>query len=130
MDTDAGRIWKAEGQSGSPNANSNLLTAYALLVMDGIIAAGPQLTPLSYEYGILNTPGYDQWDKWHNPQLEYIKFGRGDYTAISDIREVYWSNTTTSVTNGRPGAYIPLNGGQRYQVNDIPYGEPALPSSV
>jgi hypothetical protein len=62
--------------------------------------------------------------------LTYIKYGRGDYTGISDIREVYYNSGKTSPTNGRPGAYIPLNGGRRYQINDIPSGEPNLPSSV
>ena len=128
--TDAGRIWRAEGQSGSPNANSNLMTAYETSIAGGIMAAGPKLTPLTFEYGMLTTPGYDQWEKWHNPQLVYVKYGRGDYTGISDIREVYWSNSKTSPNNGQPGSYVAVNGGRRYQLNQLPAGEPKLPSSV
>ena len=127
---DAGKIWRAEGKSGSPNANANLLTTYFLSLASGFMAAGPKLTPLTYEYGLLTMPGYDQWSKWHNPMLTYIDYGRGDYTGISDIREVYYNPNKTSSTNHRPGAYVPLNGGQRYQINDIPSGEPNLPSSV
>lgn len=127
---DAGKIWRAEGKSGSPNANSNLLTSYFLTLAGGIMGAGPKLTPLTYEYAVLTAPGYDAWSSWHNPMLTYVKFGKGDYTAISDVREVYYSSSKTSPTNGRAGAYIPLNGGRRYQINDIPSGEPDLPSSV
>jgi hypothetical protein len=128
--SDAGRIWRAEGRSGSPNANANLLTTYFLSVCQGIMAAGPKLTPLTYEYGMLTAPGYNQWSKWHDPTLTYIKYGRGDYTGISDIREVWYNPSKTSDTNGRPGAYVPLNGGRRYQLNDIPSGEPTKPSGA
>ena len=128
--TDAGRIWKAQGKSGNPNPNSNLLTTYFLTLSGGIMAAGPKLTPLTYEYGMLTTPGYDEWAKWHDPSLSYVKFGKNDYTGISDIREVYYDPNKKSPTNGRNGGYVPLNGGRRYQVNQIPKGEPNMPSSV
>jgi hypothetical protein len=128
--TDAGKIWKAQGKSGNPNANANLLTTYFLTLSGGIMAAGPKLTPLTYEYGMLTTPGYDEWAKWHDPSLSYVKFGKSDYTGISDIREVYYDPNKKSPTNGRNGGYIPLNGGRRYQVNQIPKGEPNMPSSV
>jgi len=124
---DAGKIWRAEGKSGSPNANSNLLTTYFLSLSGGIMAAGPKLTPLTYEYGLLTAPGYNEWSKWHDPMLTYIDYGRGDYTGISDIREVWYNPNKQSDTNHRPGAYVPLNGGRRYQVGDIPSGEPNLP---
>jgi hypothetical protein len=130
MQVDAGRIWKAEGHSGKPNANSNLLTAYTLSMSEGISAAGPKLTPLTYEYGQLTAPGYDEWSKWHDPRLVYIDWGKSDYTGISDIREVYYDPNKRSATNNRNGAYIALNGGRRYQVNDMPHGEPSLPSRV
>jgi hypothetical protein len=128
--SDAGLIWKQEGQSGSPNQNSNLMTSYMLSVAGGIMAAGPKLTPLTYEYGQLTQPGYDSWEQWHNPRLEYIKYGKGDYTGLSDVREVYYDPNKTSPTNNRPGAYVALNGGRRYQLNNIPSGEPSLPASV
>jgi hypothetical protein len=117
---DAGRIWKAEHQSGSPNPNSNLMTSYALGVAGGIEAAGPKLTPLTYEYGLLSSPGYDAWSTYHDPRLIYVKLGRGDYTAVSDIREVYYDPNKVSPTNGRQGSYIALNGGRRYQPGQVP----------
>ena len=128
--TDAGHVWKEAGQSGNPNQNSNLLTSYALSIAGGVMAAGPKLTPLTYEYGMLTMPGYNSWQQYHDPRLEYVKYGKGDYTGISDIREVYYDPNKNSPTNHANGAYIPLNGGRRYQLNDIPSGEPSLPSSV
>src|SRR3954469_11155938 len=130
MQVDAGLIWKAEGRSGRPNGSANLLTTYELSLASGIVAAGPKLTPLSYEYGLLTMPGYDQWSKWHDPRLVFIDWGRNDYTGISDIREVYWNPNAPSPTNGSNGAYVPLKGGQRYQLADIPSGEPVLPAGV
>ncbi|MGH8861173.1 MAG: hypothetical protein ACRDVG_08045 [Jatrophihabitantaceae bacterium] len=117
---DAGRIWRAEKQAGSPDPNANLLTSYALTVAGGIQAAGPNLTPLTYEYGVLTSPGYDAWGSYHDPRLSYIRFGRGDYTGISDIREVYWDPNKVSPTDNRKGAYVAVNGGTRYQPGQIP----------
>ncbi len=124
---DCGRIWKAEGKSGNPSPTANLAANYTLSVAMGLMAAGPKLTPLTYEYGLLAAPGYDEWSKWHDPRLVYLDWGRGDYTGISDIREVYYDPQKRSVTNGRNGAYVALHGGQRYQLNQIPRGEPDLP---
>ena len=130
MQVDAGLIWKAQGRSGKPNGSANLLTTYELSLVSGIMAAGPKLTPLSYEYGLLTAPGYDQWNKWHDPRLVFVDWGRSDYSGISDIREVYWDPNAPSPTNGSRGAYVPLNGGRRYQLADIPRGEPKLPAGV
>jgi hypothetical protein len=128
--TDAGLIWRAEGRSGSPNSNANLLTTYNLLAARGIMLAGPKLTPLTYEYGLLTAPGYDAYSQWHDPRLTYIKYGPGDYTGISDIREVYYDPSKRSVTNNRPGAYVPVSSGRRYLLGGIPTGEPSLPAGV
>jgi hypothetical protein len=117
---DAGKIWHAEHRSGNPDPNSNLLTSYALSVAGGVQAAGPKLTPLTYEYGLLTSPGYDAWGKYHDSKLTYVKYGKGDYTAISDIREVTYSTTAKSPVNGHVGAYVPIRGGERYQLGQIP----------
>ncbi|MDQ1695111.1 MAG: hypothetical protein QOJ03_464 [Frankiaceae bacterium] len=130
MQEDAGIIWKAEGHSGKANPTAQLLTVYELSLTSGICAAGPKLTPLTYEYGLLTTPGYDQWSKWHDPQLVYLKFGRGDYTGVSDIREVYYLPNKKSGNNNKNGAYVALNGGRRYQLGGLPSGEFHLPSDA
>jgi hypothetical protein len=79
---------------------------------------------------MLTTPGYNSYAQWHDPRLTYVKYGKGDYTGISDFREVYYDPNKTSPTNNRAGAYVPLNSGRRYDLSSIPSGEPALPSSV
>jgi hypothetical protein len=48
-----------------------------------------------------------------------IKFGPGDYNAISDFREVYWDAAATSQIDGKPGAYIPVDGGHRYAAGEL-----------
>jgi hypothetical protein len=126
---DAGQIWKEEGHSGAPNSSANLLTSYALSVAAGIQAAGPDLTPLKYESGLLSLPGYDAWSQWHNPRLTYIKYGPGDYTGISDVRLVYWDPNAVSGYNHKQGAYVPLNGGERYQLGQLPRSL-SLPAGV
>ncbi|MBV9870512.1 MAG: hypothetical protein JO214_07805, partial [Frankiaceae bacterium] len=126
---DAGKIWRATGHQGDPNPSTNLLTEYALSLVGGIQAAGPDLTPLHYESGVLSTPGYDAWATYHDPRLTYVKFGPHDYTSQSDVRLVYWSTTARSPINGKRGAYIPLKGGTRYQLGQLPRSI-KLPSSV
>jgi hypothetical protein len=126
---DAGVIWREEGHSGAPNSSANLLTTYALAVAGGIQAAGPVLTPLKYEAGLLSLPGYDAWSQWHNPLLTYLKWGPGDYTGISDVRLVYWDPNAVSNYNHKRGAYIPLHGGQRYQIGQLPKSI-SLPAGV
>jgi hypothetical protein len=127
---DCDRIWKAEGKSGDANASTQLGTTYELAITEGITAAGTKLTPLTFEYGLLMAPGYDQWTKWHDPALVYIKYGRGDYTGVSDVREVYFDESKASPLNGRNGTYVALNGGARYQLNELPSGDPQLPAGV
>jgi len=38
------------------------------------------------------------------PATLYLKYGRGDYTGISDVREVYYDPGRRSPTNNHRGA--------------------------
>jgi hypothetical protein len=127
---DAGRLWRAEGRSGTPSSSANLMTEYILSLVGGIQAAGPGLTPLHYEAGMLSIPGYDAYSQTHDPSLTYQKYGPNDYTGISDVRLVYWSPRQASPYNGKRGAYVPLNGGARYQLGQLPRGPLKLPAGV
>jgi hypothetical protein len=40
---------------------------------------------------------------------------------------VYWDAKAISPIDGKPGAYISLNGGRRYKLGEWPPGEPQLP---
>ncbi|HYF12435.1 MAG TPA: hypothetical protein VEC09_09045, partial [Actinomycetota bacterium] len=48
------------------------------------------------------------------PGVYLIRFGPDDYNAISDYREAYWDSTKASTIDGKPGAYVSVNGGRRY----------------
>ena len=54
-----------------------------------------------------------------------LKYGPGDYTGVSDIKEVYWDPTATTPTDGSNGAYIPVgpdgshNSDKRYQLGEL-----------
>lgn len=126
--SDAGRVWAAGG--GDPNTlsdYSNVVWAYLSMVATGIERAGPQLTPLTYERGLLSMPGFGSWQQKHDPRLWFTKFGSADYTAISDARQVFWDPNATSPVNGKRGAYIALDGGRRYQAGELPSSTMALP---
>jgi hypothetical protein len=126
--SDAGRVWAAGG--GDPAAlsdYSNVVWAYLSMVATGIERAGPQLTPLTFERGLLSMPGFGSWKQKHDPRLWFTKFGSADYTAISDARQVFWDPNATSPVNGKRGAYIALDGGRRYQAGELPSSPMALP---
>lgn len=39
-----------------------------------------------------------------------------DYTWGSDTREVFWSHNAVSPVDGERGAWVNVNGGQRYEL--------------
>nr|MBA2281662.1 hypothetical protein [Acidimicrobiia bacterium] len=81
----------------------------------GIQMAGPNLNPETYRQGMYDYPPrsgpYGLWD-----------FGPGDHTSADDVREIYWDPAAVSSYNGRPGAYIGVNGGARYRRDELPSG--------
>jgi hypothetical protein len=95
--------------------------AYYPLLMFMVCAqmAGPNLTPKTFEAGCFNYPA-------RQGELGLWKFGPGDYTAVSDAREIYWDPQGVSPWNGRKGRYITTLGGARFP-GAWPQGEPAFP---
>ena len=91
-----------------------LLWLFACLQM-----AGPNLTPKTFEAGCFSLPA-------RQGELGLWKFGPGDYTAVSDAREIYWDPQGTSRWNGRKGRYVATLGGQRFS-GPWPQGEPPFP---
>lgn len=127
--TDGGRVWVAGG-GGSASGLSNyaqVLWAYLSLVATGLQQAGPTLTPLTFERGLLSMPGFGGWDQTRNPRLTFTKFGPQDYSALSDVRQVYWDPNATSAVNGKRGAYVPLDRGRRYRAGQLPSSAMSLP---
>ncbi|MGH9009965.1 MAG: hypothetical protein ACRDYF_08995, partial [Acidimicrobiia bacterium] len=81
--------------------------------------AGPNLTPKTLEAGCFALPP-------RQGEIGLWKFGPGDYTAVSDAREIYWDPEGTSAWNSRKGRYAATFGGQRFS-GGWPQGEPPFP---
>lgn len=115
--SDAQKIWRAAGNSGSACGACNLPTGYWTLIGSLLQEAGPTLNPLTVERGMVGArASRGGWAETKgNPSQYLIKFGPGDYNAISDFREVYWDATATSGIDGKKGAYVDMNGGRRYE---------------
>ena len=115
--SDSQKIWKAAGNSGSACGACGLSTGYWTLIGLFIQEAGPTLNPLTVERATVGA-NYRRggWaESKGDPRVSLIKFGPGDYNAISDFREVYWDATATSAGDGKKGAYVDMNGGRRYE---------------
>ncbi len=125
--SDTVKVWRAAGRQGEPNKANQLGWTYLSFISSGIMGAGPTLTPENFEQALLTSEPTGGWDNVHDPTETYVKFGRGDYTAVSDAREVYWDAKAISPIDGKPGAYISLNGGRRYKLGEWLPGEPQLP---
>lgn len=103
---------------------SNLLYSYMHLVVAGIQFAGPELTPAQFERGLLTAPPYGQWETTRNPAVPMVRYGADDYTAIENSRHTYWDPNAISKIDGKPGAYIAIEGGRRWQLGGWSAGEP------
>ncbi len=127
--TDAGRVWVAGGGGSTSGLSdySAVVWGYLSLVATGLERAGPTLTPLTFERGLLSMPGFGGWRDKHDPRLWLTQFGRDDYSAISDVRQVYWDPNAVSPVNGKRGTYVALASGRRYRSGDLPQSTMALP---
>jgi hypothetical protein len=128
---EASVTWRAAGRKGNAYSSAQLQWSYWALIAAGIQMAGPRLDPGTFEQalisGRIDTP---PWTRTHNPNVGWIHFGQGDYTATSDAKEVYWDANATSPIDGKRGAYVSLNRGRRYSLGQWLSGEPVLPAGV
>lgn len=116
--SDSTRMWRAMGKQGTPCSKDPCGTTfpYISLLGTGIQMAGPKLNPLTFEQGLLNMGASGGWGATGGKaEIALWKFGKGDYTWLSDMREVYWDANAVSAVDGERGAYVPLNKGQRYE---------------
>jgi hypothetical protein len=119
--TDAAKIWRAAGNTGNPCASCNLITGYMINIGSMIQMAGPNLNPLTIERALVGA-NYQRggWaESKGNPTVYLIRYGPGDYNAISDYREVYWDATARSEIDGKNGAYVSIDGGRRYANGEL-----------
>ena len=120
-EADAQKIWEATGRDGDRPCPCGLEAAYPMIVGSMIHYAGPNLTPQNLERGIFEAPATGGWERsGGDPTSALIKFEPGDYTAISDVREVYWDRTRPSSGDGQRGSYAMLYDGQRFLPGELP----------
>lgn len=124
-DTDQARVWRAMGRKGHPCGDNGcgIPWAYQNLLGVAIQMAGPQLTPLTFERGLLR----DLPDLSGGVETTLLSFGPGDYTGIGDVKEVYWDANARSRVDGKAGAFVPLNGGKRYRLGQWTPGLNGIP---
>lgn len=115
-DSDAVKAWDDAGYTGTPDNTENLTWSYFSVMATAFEDAGPDVNPLTLRAGLFNNPP-EGGDPLHTLQ----EFGRpNDYTSLRDARIVWWCPTQDSPINGRPGTYVPVYGGKRFQVGQIP----------
>ena len=120
-ESDSTRMWRAMGKQGTPCAKDPCGTTfpYVNLMGTAIQMAGPKLNPLTLEQGLLNMPAAGGWEATGGKAtIGLWKFGKGDYTWLSDMREIYWDANAPSPVDGERGAFITLNNGQRYDLGE------------
>ena len=127
--SDGARVYREGGGKGPVPLAAIAWIGYAAIA-NSLQEAGPTLNPLTFERATLTSPSYGGWARYHDPHIPYLHFAPGKYTWISDARELYWDASATSEFDGKPGAYIGLNGGERYTQGQWTAGEPNLPSGV
>lgn len=133
-DGDDWRVWREiYGDAGEgPCASCPGTIEYEMQVVAQLLWAGPNLTPLTFERGTLESPqlnGYENgapWPGWSccDPASVLWRFGPGDRTAHDDLKEVWWDPTGISAIDGQPGTYRCTDGCRRYPLGGFPNGEP------
>ncbi len=87
-----------------------------LMIMNGIQAAGPKLTPQSFEKG-LDGIGYRYPVE---PWAIGGGYGPDDYTYMDNVSEIWWSPDSARPEDGSPGAYAFTYAGKRFKRGELP----------
>ena len=119
-DTANERIWEASGRDGDSPMNSGLMSLYYPLAGSMIHNAGPELNAQNVERGMFDAPDRGGWDKTGDPTRALVSFSEGDWTALTDVREVFWDSSRPSDGDGESGSYAPLYDGQRFIRGELP----------
>jgi hypothetical protein len=103
-DTDQAKVWRAQGNSGHPCGNNGCGIPWAYVSATALMLqqAGPALDNSAFDNGVENNIPPSG-----GSGLAYLlQWGPGDYTGVSDEREVYWDPLATTPIDGSQGAYI------------------------
>jgi len=103
--------------SDEPAISTELLYYQLYLLGIGLQMAGPNLTPESFESGMLAYPE-------RTGEAGTWKFLPGKYTPQIDAREIYWDPEKVSTFDFKKGAYVPV--GKRVRLGEIPPGDPQV----
>lgn len=119
--TDAPKMARSVGRESDACRACNTNGAYFNLIGFLIQSGGPNLTPQSVEQGMFAAGPRGGWQATRgNPHEILLRIGPGDYTMLSDIKEVYWSRTARSPIDGQQGAYVATDNGRRYASGELP----------
>ena len=119
-ESDASKIWQNAGGNGDACGSCNLYASYYLQLGVMLQMAGPNLNPATVESGVLSLPPSGGWRRTGgDPNVVLSQYGRNDYTSVSDIKEVHWDAQARSRVDGRPGAYVPIAGGRRWEAGTL-----------
>jgi hypothetical protein len=128
---EASIVWRAAGNTGDAYTSAELQWGYWAVIAGGIQMAGPTLNPGTFEQALLSgSTDTIPYAVGKNPNINYVHFGTGDYTAVSDAKEAYWDANAISPIDGKAGAYVSLAAGRRYRLGEWTSGEPTLPAGV
>ena len=111
-------------------------------MMWGLQWAGPNLTPLTFERGMLDVPQIagseiaTPWPGWECCKPGWPSVGGvgpndpGAYTFAQDYRHIYWDPAALSSYDGQPGTYVCPEGPEcpRFRAGQWRPGEPKQPN--
>jgi hypothetical protein len=112
---DAGAVYRTTKGSLGPFTSADNVQGFFSVLSAGLQQAGPDLTAVNFARAVLTLPSWGG-TRYHS----LIKYGAGDFTAVSDARMVFWDPSRRSPINGKPGSYVALHGGRRYTLGTFP----------
>ncbi len=112
---DAGAVYRSTKGAFGPFTSADNIQGFFSVLAAGLQQAGANLNPVTFERAVLSLPAWGG-TRYHS----LIKFGAGDFTAVSDARIVFWDPTKRSPINGKAGSYVALNAGRRYTLGQFP----------
>jgi hypothetical protein len=115
-ESDTMAMWRDSGRSGSPCEACAVLSANFSMLGSMLQSAGPDLRGVTIERGMQSMAPRGGWAATKRP---IVRFGPGDFTLNSDIREVWWNPNGTSTLDGQSGTYVAIGNGQRWEAGQL-----------
>jgi len=109
-DTEAFKVFKLANPAAAKPRNKYYEVEYGslLLLFMGLQAAGPNLTPQTFEQGLASLPTTLLGDFGH------WSFGPGTYSPVADSQLGWWDANGNSAYDGKKGAWQDCDGGAWY----------------